>query len=100
MGLAGPRQSIYKEKNRIAQLYTNQDRIAYMINPAATIRDRPPKVMPADKSHMAEVHKMFLPATVRNVVVSPLRGFHKKRFSERRTGTSPVHQNSQLPASM
>ena len=85
---SGYRDSIYtKDKSRIAQLYTNQDRIAQIINPTMSVRDKPPQILPADKSHMAEVHKMFLPATVRNKVMSPVRGAQKKTSPDRRTMT-------------
>ena len=64
------------------------------------MRDKPPKILPADKSHMAEIHKMFLPATIRNRVISPIKGVKRNALSVKRTGTSPVPQNPHLPASM
>ena len=86
ISFGGFRNSVYtKDRSRIAQLYTNQDRIAQIINPSLSIRDKPPKVLPADKSYLAETHNMFLPATLRNKlgVVSPIRGTRKPNVEKR-----------------
>ena len=49
---------------------------------------------------MAEINKMFLPSTVRNKVISPLRNYQKKSISNRRTDNSPDQETFALPASM
>ena len=49
---------------------------------------------------MAEVHKMFLPATVRNKVMSPVRGAQKRPIPDKRNITIQDQDFQDLPASM